>query len=131
MTKNLLENPAETMRCAAKLISERVAAVEAEMADRETWYRRWGPADSPDEAWHQSLSTFPGPGGEAAAAFDLSTQRAIATWLKEEAVNAPGPGEVYLRGGRYAYALAVAIAYLGGPPPDPRGAVANHAPEQV
>jgi len=114
MTENLLENPAETMRRAAQLISERVAAVEAAMAEREAWSAQWGPADSPDEAWRQALRTLPGPGGEAAAAFDLSTQRAIAAWLKEEAVSAPGPGEVYLRGGRYAYALAVAAAYLSG-----------------
>jgi len=38
---------------------------------------------------------------------------AVAGWLENEAVNAPGRGGVYLRGGRTAYALAVACAYLG------------------
>lgn len=38
--------------------------------------------------------------------------RAMADWLQFEAVSAPEEGGVYLRGGRIAYALAVACAYL-------------------
>ena len=41
---------------------------------------------------------------------------AVAGYLETEAHQAPGIGGVYLRGGRTAYALSVARAYLGEPP---------------
>jgi hypothetical protein len=40
---------------------------------------------------------------------------AVADYLENEAVQAPDIGGVYLRGGRTAYALSVARAYLGDP----------------
>jgi hypothetical protein len=40
---------------------------------------------------------------------------AVAEYLETEAVSAPDIGGVYLRGGRTAYALQVARAYLGDP----------------
>lgn len=39
--------------------------------------------------------------------------RALARWLRFEAVNAPEIGEMVFRGGRPVYALSVAAALLG------------------
>ncbi len=122
-----VEDPAEAMRRAAKLMRER-----AQAAPEGPWSMRdiWGPHvrdgltraarivnDADDTVIEPSrygddLVARPGA-FEHIAWMHPGVALAVADWLDFEAVNAPGPGDVYLRGGRIAYALTVACAYLG------------------
>ena len=119
-----VENPAETMRQAATLLREQANAAtpgpwqhmcigsEGCLVLRKTGtirergrgrVARFGQKD-----WQADHAD-----AEFVAGMSPAVALALADWLDNEAVNAPGPGEVYLRGGRDAYALAVACAYLG------------------
>ena len=109
-----VDDPADTMRRAAALMRE-----QAEGAKGAPW--------TPDRRveYGHPMHRVVGADGEGVAlcSTPAETQHvaswhpivalAVAAWLDFEAVNAPGPGGVYLRGGRTAYALAVACAYLG------------------
>jgi hypothetical protein len=101
------ENPAEGMRRAAKLMRDRAALVPP-----PPWY----PAVH-DVTTHDGLDVIASSGltvrAQYVASMHPGVALAVAGWLENEAVNAPGRGGVYLRGGRTAYALAVACAYLG------------------
>lgn len=110
------ESPAVTMRRAAALLLERADAMDAEMRSS----RYWGFADAvttPEaEVYRRGVSGgLGGASGELAAPWTPEANRALARWLRFEAVSAPEIGEVVFRGGRPVYALAVACAYLGEP----------------
>ena len=105
----LPEGPADTMRRAARLIRERAALVPP-----PPWY----PAVH-DVTTHDGLNVIASSGLTVRAAYVASMHPgfalAVADYLENETVNAPDVGGVYLRGGRTAYALSVARAYLGEP----------------
>jgi hypothetical protein len=102
-----VENPAETMRRAAALMRERAGLVPP-----PPWF-----SAVHDVTTHDGLNVIASSGltvrAEYVASWHPDVALAVADWLDNEAVNAPGPGDVYLRGGRIAYALTVACAYLG------------------
>ncbi len=116
-----VENPAETMRRAAALMRERAGA-----ASPGPWHQMCMGSEGCSvlndghlrERKHVSFSgrkewKADHADAEYIAGMHPGVATALADWLDNEAVNAPGPGEVYLRGGCVAYALAVACAYLG------------------
>jgi hypothetical protein len=102
-----VKDPADTMRRAAKLMRGR-----AELVPPPPWF-----SAVHDVTTHDGLNVIASSGltvrAEYVASWHPGVALAVADWLDNEAVNAPGPGEVYLRGGRIAYALTVACAYLG------------------
>jgi hypothetical protein len=116
-----VEDPAETMRRAAMLMRERAGA-----ASPGPWHQMCMGSDGCQvlndgrlrERKHVSFSgrkewKADHADAEHIASWNPLVALAVADWLDNEAVNAPGPGDVYLRGGRIAYALTVACAYLG------------------
>jgi hypothetical protein len=108
------ERPADTMRRAAQLMIDRADAMDAELRTN----RYWGFADAewtiPADVYRRGVAGgLGGPAGEMAAPWTPDANRALAGWLRMEAVNAPELGEMTFRGGRPVRALAVAAAYLG------------------
>lgn len=118
------DSPAEAMRLAASLLRERATAATPGPWDHMCLgsegclvLRKHGTIR---ERGHGRVARFGQKEWQAdhsdaafVAAMNPAVALALADWLDFEAVNAPGVGEVYLKGGRVAYALAVARAYLG------------------
>lgn len=131
-TETTQEGPAATIRRAAALIRKRAHAVQHFTSP----WRTAGPdegdewRDQSDE-WRVMYATDHPAAGLIATTPDYGTYclpdhiaswhpgvaLAVADWLASEALEAPGPGEVHLPGGRTSYALAAACAYLGEPSP--------------
>jgi len=120
-TPPIPESPAEVLRLAASLMRER-----AGLASPGPWHQLCMGSEGCSvindghlrERKHVSFSgrkewLADHADAEYIAAMNPAVALALADWLDFEAVNAPGVGEVYLKGGRVAYALAVARAYLG------------------
>jgi hypothetical protein len=108
------ESPAATMRRAAQLMLDRADAMDAELRTS----RYWGFADAVTtpkaEVYRRGVSGgLGGASGDLAAPWTPEANRALANWLRLEAVSAPEIGEWAFRGGRPVHALAVAAAYLG------------------
>jgi hypothetical protein len=106
------ESPAATIRRAARLLADRADAMDAELQANPYWGCSEG--TPPAEAYRQGVAGgLGGASGDLAAPWTPEANRALARWLRFEAVNAPEIGTMVFRGGRPVHALAVACAYLG------------------
>ena len=115
----MTETPAGIIRRAAALMQERASGCEPRRWHWEALgEKRYPQRVSSDGNMALIAETFIDPAhrpyeAEHIASWSPPVALALADWLDFEADNAPGPGDVYLRGGRIAYALTVACAYLG------------------